>query len=240
MSEDKPVLVFVVGSFRQGMSEAYVLDGAEYVCVGLAKGGLYEVSGLACFVPGEGHGYVTGDLYRMPSALLQSMLGYETEAGGLITVTDFRLSQVDVHPLNLGQAPWQASVWEWTGSPAAARLVPNGDWLDWASPRQAPLCTIIAVLCLLSSPLGFLALGSFSARMSDLWMDMTHEPIMATIVFLIILEAPVGLYAAWLGQRRRERWQGLRRLLFPLLGLCSIPAVVALCAFLLGALSSFG
>lgn len=220
MADGKADLIFVPGKLRRGLPDAVALADVEFVAEGLSPGALYNVGGSPCLVPGDGLGFVTGDLYMSGSEeLMEAILDLDTRAVGMDREKDFRITVVEVFPHNLGQLPVRALTWEWTGQ-QDGRKVRGGDWADWMLPRGAPWCTWIAAICGLNGlVIGGVAIAGGFASSAILGLGLA---------VMVLLSAPAGLLALWLGSKRRERCRELRRFLFPVCALLSIPVVMVL------------
>jgi gamma-glutamylcyclotransferase (GGCT)/AIG2-like uncharacterized protein YtfP len=225
-------LVFIYGTLRRGGPNHGGMAGAEFVAEGLSRGSLYEVSRCPCFVPAEEGSFIAGDLYQVRSGHLEELGDLEVVAAGLGEAGMVEKIRVKVHPNNLGQQAWDAWAWAWVRPVTTGARIPSGDWLEWVRSKPQPWFTLIALLCLAGLPLALAApvLSTYYARPGLLDTG---------IAVLGVFSPPVGLYAAWMASRRWERWGTLRRILFPLLGMASAPAVLAIIGLVIEAIRTF-
>ncbi len=199
-------LVFVYGTLRRGGSNAFRMDGAEFVGRGRVEGKLYEISWYPGLVLGRKFGWVTGEVYRVGQAQLRALDEFEGISANEIEGAEYRRVGADVA---LDGMPYDdtvhCSTFEWKGPVAVERQIPSGDWLEIVQPRTRPVftttCLVFALCCLPS--LG----GVF-------WMPNGFAAI------LLIFGVPgCGMISGWVGQRRNERWPRLRSVGF---GVCVV------------------
>jgi gamma-glutamylcyclotransferase (GGCT)/AIG2-like uncharacterized protein YtfP len=220
-------LVFVCGPLRRGGPDAFYMEEAEFVAPGLARGKLFDMSGLAGFVCDDTGGFVAGELYRLHADWTDTFGPTKDVLGGREEADQFRKTLVKVHPHNLGQLAVDAWLWEWTGPLEGRRAMDPGDWLYHKLPRSAPWCTAIALICLLYVPTVVAAM-LFAEVFNWRW------PVMVARASAIgALASPLaGIVAAFIAHRRRERWLSLRRFTWWVLMLFSIPSLILLCSIM--------
>ena len=231
-SDELRELVFVHGRMRRGGSLASRLADAEFVAEGVSQGNLYEISQCSAFVPDETGSFVTGDLFMVDRKLLEELGDVEIADAGLGEGGMVRLTRVKVHPNNPGQQAWDARAWVWVRPLTGGVRIDSGDWLEWLRVKPAPWCTGIAMLCLLGFPLALASpvlLTYYGSR------ALSHTGI----GILSLLSPPAGLFAAWMGSKRFEKWAGIRGILMVLLAMASIPAVFGVVGMVVMAVRAF-
>lgn len=203
-------LVFVYGTLRRGGSNAFRMDGAEFVGRGRAEGKLYAISWYPGLVLGRNSGWVTGEVYRVSPEQLRALDEFEGISANEIEGAEYRRVGADVA---LDGMPYDdtlhCSAFEWKGPVVQERRIPSGDWLEVIEPRPRPvfttLCLAFAVCCLPSLGGVFWIANGFAA-------------------VLLILGVPgCGMISGWVGQRRNERWTRLRSVGA---GVCSVWLIV--------------
>lgn len=120
MNESNNFLVFVYGTLRRGGSNAWRMQGSDYLGAAQVKGRLYAVSswypGLVPDVQGMA---VRGDLFRVSVtklAELHAFEGHEYELQRVIAI-DFQLR------------PLEVQLWSYVATLDHAALISSGDWL---------------------------------------------------------------------------------------------------------------
>ena len=231
--DDKKELVFLYGALRRGAPENYRMAEAEFVCPALVQGRLHKIGLSPALVTSVSGGFVRGDLYRCDPELLGEIAAaelpdVERKAGR------FRKVIVKVRPYNLGQAEIDAWTWEWTGPEQGYPVLEVGDWVENCIPRQTPMFTAIALLCLLFIPGLLLSVPLVPRRSIG-----SQAAFMVLSVFWLL--SPVaGLGSLWIAGKRRERWQEGRLALWVLLAIASIPALIVALAALMELVKSLG
>lgn len=133
-SDTGPELVFVYGTLRRGGSNAFRMNGAEFVGRGRIEGRLHVISWYPGLVPGRGSGWVSGDLFRVEAAHLAALDAFEGISAGEVEGAEYRRVTV---PVLLEGALFEESVeawvYEWTGPVDEERWIPSGDWLTVAA-----------------------------------------------------------------------------------------------------------
>jgi gamma-glutamylcyclotransferase (GGCT)/AIG2-like uncharacterized protein YtfP len=231
--DDRKELVFLYGALRRGGPENYRMAEAEFVCPALVQGRLYEIHESPALITSTSGGFVMGDLYRCDTDLLGQIASAELPDGER-KAGRFRKVIAKVRPYNLGQAEIDAWTWEWTGSSQGHPVLSVGDWMEHCIPRQAPVFTAIALLCLLLVPL---LIFSFAV----VPRSSTGSMAVSAILSIFWLLSPVaGLGSLWIADKRRERWRGGRSVLWVLLAIASIPALISALGLLLGLVRLLG
>ena len=153
-SDTAPELVFVYGTLRRGGSNAFRMDGAEFVGKGTVEGFLHAVSWYPGLVLGGDCGRVIGELYRVGAEQLRALDEFEGLSANEIEGAEYRRVRVEVIPDGSGDT-LTAWTYEWLGPVDERKLVWSGDWLDVVQPRSSPVFTWvgIAATCLLVLPI---------------------------------------------------------------------------------------
>jgi gamma-glutamylcyclotransferase (GGCT)/AIG2-like uncharacterized protein YtfP len=220
---ERSELVFVYGSLRRGAPEEYHMVDAEFVSPALVQGQLYKIADSPALVTAASGGHVLGDLYRTTPAMLEEIAGIELPGDREGSSTRKILAKV--WPYNLGQEEIDAWLWEWCGPVQGAHLVKERDWLEHCIPRQSPLLTIVAICCLLALPAGLVV--EVLVAISRTRPSGAIAFGVTVIMILSMLSPFGGLAALFLADRRRERWQICRPMLYMFLGVATIPALLS-------------
>jgi gamma-glutamylcyclotransferase (GGCT)/AIG2-like uncharacterized protein YtfP len=203
--------IFVHGPHRRGASLGYQLADVHLYCgKSLIHGKLWQAGSQALLVrePGGDGPWVLGNIYRVDEDRIRMIDDYHGIPPGGTMAGDFRRVEAEVQPFAGAGASMKAWIWEWTGPTEGAVAVPSGDWTDVERPRQAPILTRLAGVCLLAVPL-CIALGSVSGS--------EKVAMMFGVVGLSAL--PVAAFACYFAGRRRERRSGVRVVLWIIFGL---------------------
>lgn len=185
--------VFVYGTLRRGGSNAFRMDGAEWVGPATVGGALYRIS----WYPGlvlDDEGRVTGEVYRVGPELLRALDEFEGLAAGEIEGSEYR--RVKVEAL-LGEGEeLEAWVYEWKGAFDEDERIQSGDWLAADSRTGWPMFTILSLM-----PVWLLcALMLVFVTMKD-----SVEMVPAWAWMVLMTGAPVtGLVAGLVGDRLKE------------------------------------
>ena len=186
-------LVFVYGTLRRGGSNAFRMDGAEFVGPATVGGALYRIS----WYPGlvlDGEGRVTGEVYRVGLELLRALDEFEGLAAGEIEGSEYRRVRVEA---DLGDdEELEVWVYEWKGAFDEDERIQSGDWLAGDSRTGWPMFTVISftpVWLLCGLMLVFVTMKDFVGMVPD-WAWM-----------VLMVGAPVtGLVAGLVGERLKE------------------------------------
>lgn len=122
-------LVFVYGTLRRGGSNAFRMDGAEFVSPGRIEGSLYKISWYPGLVPGEGAGWVKGDVFKVGPEELRALDEFEGLSAGEIQGSEYHRVKVPVW-LDEGSEPLLAWAYRWIGPIEEKNRVASGDWLE--------------------------------------------------------------------------------------------------------------
>lgn len=204
MADSNNELVFVYGTLRRGGSNAFRMDGAEFVGRGEVTGRLVAVSWYPGLVPGALGEWVTGDVFEVSPEHLRKLDEYEGLAAGEVEGSEYRRVRVKVYIAGQQGLLGEAWVWQWIGPVDEAKMIRSGDWMDVEHPRPAPWLTLVALGCLLALPAGLAArvITKFSAM-----------PWLSSAIIVGALISPfIALVATNFGNLRRERWGKLRSL----------------------------
>ena len=217
MSGDSGELVFVYGPLRRGGSDAFRMEGAEFIAKGSVRGMLFRLPDGPGLVRGDLTApRVTGELYRVnPDHLqrLDELDGLDPEAR---EKSDRRRRRVHVDCLSNRGNSWEAWTWEWTGCMDPAQWIQSGDWLKEYRPslvdrlRLFHWFTLIGLICLVSCPLWILAApltGYYKTPLARLARD--------AMILVAALSPFAALFSLWLAKRRGEK-EGLFGCLFVL------------------------
>ncbi len=135
--ENDAELVFVYGTLRRGGSNAFRMEGAEFVSAGEVEGRLYAISWYPGFVPGAGLGQVKGDVFRVAPEQMRALDEFEGLSAGEIEGSEYRRVKV---PVLLDGVAWEEShrawVYEWIGPVEEGRRIVSGDWLEVEEARE--------------------------------------------------------------------------------------------------------
>ena len=201
-------LLFVYGPLRRGGSDAFRMEGAEFIAKGTVPGTLYRLPGGPGLVSGGlTEPRVTGEVYRVSPDHLQRLdqldgIDPESEVSG-----DRRKRRVMVHSLSNAGESWEAWAWEWTGPVDPVQWVPSGDWMDEERPRLSdrlrlyPWFTLIGLICLVSCPLWLLGASIPSSR----YMGPRAWYIDDVMAIGGLLSPFAAAFSLWLARRRGER-----------------------------------
>ena len=120
-------LVFVYGTLRRGGSNAFRMDGAEFVGKGRVQGNLYVISWYPGLVLGRDCGWVTGEVYRVGVEQLRALDDFEGLAAGEIEGSEYRRVKVEADVG--GDEVMEVWVYEWKGAFNEDERIQSGDWL---------------------------------------------------------------------------------------------------------------
>ncbi len=214
-SDTAPELVFVYGTLRRGGSNAFRMDGAEFVGRGTVAGFLHTITWYPGLVLASDCGRVVGELYRVGPEQLRALDEFEGISANEIEGAEYRRVRVEVVPDD-GTDTRIAWAYECLGPVDEGTLVLSGDWLDVVQPRMTPVFTWvgIAATCLLLLPLivggRMLMAGGFS--IAD---ELPYRALVASFYALPV----VGLASSWMAHRRRERLASAKTLVAGICGL---------------------
>jgi gamma-glutamylcyclotransferase (GGCT)/AIG2-like uncharacterized protein YtfP len=111
--------VFVYGTLRRGGSNHFRMEDADFIAAGTVRGRLYRIDWYPGLVLDAGADEITGELYRVPPAVMNALDRYEGDS--------YRRVQAQVR---LGDGRMLAAwVWEWLGPVDESRRITGGDWL---------------------------------------------------------------------------------------------------------------
>ncbi|QJE95292.1 gamma-glutamylcyclotransferase family protein [Luteolibacter luteus] len=198
-------LVFVYGTLRHGGSNAFRMEGADFVSRGRVEGSLYVISWYPGLVTGRDLGWVSGDVFRVGADQMRALDEFEGLAAGEIEGSEYRRVQV---PVFLEGIPHEETIWawvyEWKGPVDESRRIASGDWLDVAEPGAASAFSWVTI-CIAAA---LMTLFVASAIGLDFTPAQTGRAGTWLLVAFIYGAPLVGIMAAALAKRRRE---GFRR-----------------------------
>lgn len=132
-SQQSKELVFVYGTLRRGGSNAFRMDGAEFVGKGRVEGKLHVITWYPGLIPGSGLGWVTGEVYRVGPDQMKALDEFEGLSAGEIEGSEYRRVKVPARiDGSSGEETGQVWIYEWKGPVDEAKRIPSGDWLAYA------------------------------------------------------------------------------------------------------------
>lgn len=120
-------LVFVYGTLRRGASNAWRMDGAEWLGAGEVEGRLYRIDWYPGLVLDPGQGRVAGDLWRVKAGHLAELDAFEGASTEEVEGAEYR--RVKARILGVDPVRSEAWVWEWRGPEREEDRIAGGDWL---------------------------------------------------------------------------------------------------------------
>lgn len=197
--------VFVYGTLRRGGSNAFRMDGAQFIGKGRVEGKLYVISWYPGLVSGRDLGWVNGDVFCVGPEQMRTLDEFEGLAAGEIEGSEYRRVKV---PLLLEGIPHEethyAWVYEWKGPGDEARRVRSGDWLDVSEPGASSAFTWVATCATAALLLPFFAFY---------WRRGHGGRVLEELLIASVYGLPlVGIAAAVLAGRRREAFAWLRKI----------------------------
>lgn len=124
-------LIFVYGTLRRGGSNAFRMDGAEFVSSGKVAGKLYAIS----WYPGlvlQGAGTVDGDLFRVGCDQLVALDEFEGISAKQIEGAEYRRVMAEV--ATTASQIVTAWAYEWIGPVDESKRITSGDWVQVQPP----------------------------------------------------------------------------------------------------------
>ena len=135
-SAESKELVFVYGTLRRGGSNAFRMEGAEFIGTGRVEGKLYVISWYPGLVPGRDLGWVSGDVFRVGPQQMRALDEFEGLAAGEIEGSEYRRVKVPVFLEEIPQGEARCAwVYEWKGPVDESRQISSGDWIDATGPE---------------------------------------------------------------------------------------------------------
>lgn len=119
--------VFVYGTLRQGGSNHFRMEGAEFLGAGSIFGAIHRIEWYPALLCG-GAGEVKGELYRVCAEHLRALDVFEGIVPDSDEPREYRRVKVEV-TLGTGEKE-DAWVWEWIGSLEGTEPLGSGDWLE--------------------------------------------------------------------------------------------------------------
>lgn len=226
-------LVFVYGTLRRGASNAFRMEGAEFLRPGGVRGRLYRIDWYPGIVLSEDCGLIAGELWEVSSEMLEELDGFEGSGYRRVEVYVDRYD-CDHEWIEWNTEPKTAWVWEWKGAEDSKRLIPSGDWFDIESPRPPKICTGLGCLCFFALPLGSLVILGLARSL----VVFNENYISLALSIVLVLTPLLALLCVRLGYRRREKganWRELTKMVSIIwLALASIGFVGQILKFFMG------
>ncbi len=201
-------LVFVYGTLRREASNAFRMEGAEFVGRGRVAGRLYRVDWYPGMVAG-GDGWVVGEAFRVGVEQMRALDEFEGIPEGEMEGNEYRKVEA---VMALEGMPWEETpvrVYEWKGEVDEANRISSGDWLDFERPRGRPVLTIagicVAAMAVVATPLMgtlFRELAPLSRRLGGSLSEITTGFLTAFASLALILaekRREPGENARWVG-----------------------------------------
>ena len=137
------------------------------------------------------------------------MDAFEGLAAGELEGSEYRRVKTEVILLNKPYGAVEAWVWEWKGQVDPARKIPSGDWMDVERPPQNPDFTLLGAGAL---PVFLVAATGVEWVKERVVSNPEASHLGAALFCLILFYATplLGIMAARVGEKRRERWRLLR------------------------------
>jgi len=230
MKEDLPHLVFVYGTLRRGASNAFRMEGGEFVRPGCVRGRLYRIDWYPGLVLDPEGGWVVGELWRVGADKLAELDEFEGLPAGRLEGTEYRRVEGRVMECVVDPERWSgepAWMWEWRGDGDEARRIASGDWLDEERPPGPPVLTGLGCLSLAFLPVGYGVL----AEIVSAYLTRPGGMIATAGAWVVAGLTPVVAWtlSGW-GERKRERCaalQGVTKALSLIAGVLILIAAVA-------------
>ncbi len=205
LQQESGELVFVYGTLRRGGSNAFRMDGAEFVADAEVAGKLVAITWYPGLVPGKADQWVKGEVYYVSPDHLRALDEYEGLAAGEVEGSEYCRTRMKAYPIGSQNAWGEAWVWQWLGEVDEKRVVESGDWMDFEHPRPAAWFTCVALGCLVAFFVFLLNVPDPHSRSRPL------TPMDRLTAQLVFGSPVVAFLIAWFAGRRREKWQPLRR-----------------------------
>lgn len=128
--QESKELVFVYGTLRRGGSNAFRMDGADFVGKAKVEGKLHVITWYPGLIPGSDLGWVIGEVYRVGPEQMKALDEFEGLSAGEIEGSEYRRIKVPAWIDGAsGEEAGQVWIYEWKGPVDAAKRIPSGDWL---------------------------------------------------------------------------------------------------------------
>ena len=130
-SDNGSELVFVYGTLRRGGSNAFRMEGAEFVGEAIVRGSLYTISWYPGLVLNEDAGNVRGEVFRVGPELLRALDEFEGLAAGEIEGCEYRRVETRIHLDGVAtDEVVLAWAYDWIGQVDDANRISSGDWME--------------------------------------------------------------------------------------------------------------
>jgi gamma-glutamylcyclotransferase (GGCT)/AIG2-like uncharacterized protein YtfP len=211
-------LVFVYGTLRRGGSNAFRMDGAEFVGRGSVAGCLHAISWYPGLVLGNGCGRVVGEVYRVGAEHLRALDEFEGISASEIEGAEYRRVKAEVLLNDIEYC--SAWVYEWTASVESRQRIPSGDWTMYELGSRVPLFTMLTLLPILGA-------GACLGIQIEQVAEVLQPSGIRKLSLLFMIGAPaLGLVSAVVAELRHEGMRWLR-VLFSVLSFSILFGVVA-------------
>lgn len=114
------VPVFVYGTLRRGGSNAFRMDGAEFVAEATVRGKLYPISWYPGVVLDAEAAPVKGDIFRVSAEQLAALDAFEGP----------EYHRVETEAVTAAGECLTAWIWEWAMPVDGRDAIAGGDWLE--------------------------------------------------------------------------------------------------------------
>lgn len=156
-------LVFVYGTLRRGGSNAFRMEGAEFIGTAKVEGALYAISWYPGLILGKDLGCVIGEVYQVGPEQMRALDEFEGLSAGEIEGSEYRRVKVPLmRPLEdirygvqleapCGETP-EAWAYEWKGPVDKRKRIASGDWLDSIAGQPNAIFSSLLLLLLVALP----------------------------------------------------------------------------------------
>jgi gamma-glutamylcyclotransferase (GGCT)/AIG2-like uncharacterized protein YtfP len=128
-SATKSEIVFVYGTLRRGGSNAFRMDGADFLGAGSVRGHLYRIDWYPGLILAEDGVPILGEIYAVPTLQLAALDEFEGVSADE-NAAEYRRVKTRFTPADTAQPACEAWVWEWIGPTDESQRIPGGDWLS--------------------------------------------------------------------------------------------------------------
>lgn len=193
--------MFVYGTLRKGASNAFRMEGAEFVREGVVKGRLYKIDWYPGLILDPHAGLVCGEIWKVCEQKLRELDEFEGLANGDSSSGEYRRVRTKVER-RWGGEELESWVWEWNRSPGLKRPIPSGDWLDQGSAVDWGTYKTMGCLGVAGIPIGSIYLFGIAERV----IPISMPPSIPTLLFCLalVLTGILGRFCASQSERQAE------------------------------------